>query len=124
MRSERESVISSGQNLRVEPEYFHILLSDLRIYFLQTGSDCGQTSLSACLSLYSGCPVQSSDTLFEYAGRQSAKHIFGQCSYCLIITPFTAYLTIRDFFVQSLISYDYTVLIIIRAKIWGSRQVQ
>lgn len=41
---ERESVICSGQSLHEEPEYFHILLSDLRMYFSQTGGDCGQTS--------------------------------------------------------------------------------
>lgn len=34
-------------------------------------------ALSACLSLYSGCPVQSSDALFEYAGRHGSKNILG-----------------------------------------------
>ena len=38
--------ISSGQKRRVEPEYFHILLDELMIYFHQTRSECGKTNIS------------------------------------------------------------------------------
>ena len=44
-RWERQSQTSAeGENRRVEQEYFHILLRELRIYLNQTRDDCWKTN--------------------------------------------------------------------------------
>ena len=53
----RESDISSGWKLLVEPEYFHILLCELRISLDQTRGDCGDKPTLIWWVLFSLCWV-------------------------------------------------------------------